>query len=220
LLVSFAASDPGNAGLPVFDNGLPVDSVLTEGFWRFTARNSLSSDDYNVSLDGNGFTSHTIDTATRVLKRTDGGDWGIQGTHASAAGTVCYRNSMAGLSTVATDFCLAVISCSGGIIGDIDTVCAGDDLIPFVNYISPYGGSSPIYTWQFTTTLTATPGDANWTDIPGSNSLTYDYGTLPETTMFVRKTEATGCPDTYSNTVTIEALPVPATGPLYHMPND
>jgi len=53
----------------------------------------------------------------------------------------------------------------------------------------------------------AIPGDANWTDIGGSNSETYDFGSLSTTTKFVRKAVDGSCGTVYSNMLTITVRP-------------
>jgi hypothetical protein len=133
--------------------------------------------------------------------------------------TSVFRNTLNGISTTTTDFCIGVISCVGGTIGDIDTVCAGDDLAPFTSYAPASGGAGYTYTWQESTVLSAVPGDANWSDISSSNVEALDYGIISDTTVFVRKAEAAGCPTTYSNTVQIVTYRVPQTGPVYHRRN-
>jgi hypothetical protein len=215
----FVASNPGTAGLPVVDGTTPVDNVFTEGFWRFSAKNSMASTDYNITLIGQGFTSRTFEPSNRVLKRTNGGNWGLDGTHVAAVDTSIFRNTLDGISTTTTDFCIGVISCVGGTIGDIDTVCAGDDLAPFTSYVPASGGTGYTYTWQETNVLTAVPGDANWTNIAASNVEALDYGIINDTTIFVRRAVAAGCPTTYSNTVQIVTYRVPQTGPVFHREN-
>lgn len=216
----FVAANPGTSGLPVNDGLIPIDDVFTEGYWRLVARNSLSSDDYNLSVNGSGFTSQTFEPTNRILKRTNGSDWGVEGTHVNAVGTTAYRHTLTSIATTNSDFCIGVITCIGGAIGDIDTVCAGEDLVPFINYVSPTGGSGYTYTWQETNVLTAVPGDANWTNISASNVLALDYGVISDTTLFVRQANATGCGTTYSNTIQIVTYLVPETGPQYHISND
>ncbi len=220
LASEFLAANPGTAGLPVNDGLIPVDDVFSEGYWRLVARNSLSSNDYNISVNGSGFTSQTFEPTNRILKRTNGSNWGVEGTHVSAIGTTAYRHTLTSIATTNSDFCIGVITCIGGTIGDIDTVCAGDDLVPFINYISPTGGTGYTYVWQLTNVLTAVPGDANWTNIPASNVLALDYGVVSDTTLFVRRADATGCGTTYSNTIQIVTYLVPQTGPGYHISND
>ena len=153
----------------------------------------MASTDYNVEINGNGFTSQTFEASNRVLKRTNSGNWSLDGTHQAGAGTSAYRNNLTGgVSTTTTDFCIGVISCVGGSIGDVDTVCEGDDLAPFASYAPASGGTGLTYTWQETNVLTAVPGDLNWSDIPASNVEALDYGVISDTTIFVRKAVATG----------------------------
>ncbi len=226
LVVEFVASDPGTTGLPLDDGGYIVNNMFPDGYWDVTALNSLACTDYNLTLDGTGFTStFTIDADTRIMKRTNGGSWDLTnaGSHSAASNPICYRTGINGISGSSTQFGLALRDCMGGTIDHpTTTVCSSDDPAAFTNTESPSGGTGYTYTWQYTTVLTAVPGDANWTDIGGSNSLTYDPGTLTDTTMFVRKAEAaSGCVGAqYSNTVTITVNLKPATGPLYHINNN
>jgi hypothetical protein len=219
LVVKFDPSTPGTSGIPVNDGGVIVDNVFTEGYWRFVAKNALASTEYNVTLNGNGFSSHTFNATTRVLKRTAGGSWFAQGTHIAPTGTACTRNTLNGLSTINTDFCLGALTCIGGTVGDNITRCSGDDLPAFVNYTPPTGGTSYTYVWQLTTNMAATAGDTNWTDIPSSNGLIHNYGTLSTTAKFIRKADTSGCPTVYSNEITVTINPTPATGPIYRKPN-
>jgi hypothetical protein len=220
LVSEFIASNPGTAGLPVWDGISPIDKVFTEGFWRMTAMNSLASTDYNISLNGSGFISHTIDSTTRVLKRTNSANWILDGSHVIPVSTECFRNGLNGISTLSSDFCLGVISCTGGTIGNADSVCAGTDLVPFINIVTPTGGSGNTYTWQLSTVLTAVPGDGNWTNIPTSNTITYDHGSIAVPTKFVRRTSSSGCPNTYSNNLLMQTYGVPSTGGVYHISNN
>lgn len=215
----FISTNPGTSGLPANDGATPIDDVFTEGFWRFVAKNGMASTDYNVTINGSGFTSQTLESSNRVLKRTNGSDWDFEGTHVSAVVPNVYRNTLNGIATSSTDFCIGIISCVGGTIGTADTVCEGIDLDPFTNITLPTGGGTYTYTWQESNTITAVPGDANWTDIPSSNTAALDYGIINDTTIFVRKEEAVGCPTTYSNTVIIHTIRVPQTGPMYHIRN-
>ena len=96
-------------GLPIPDDTryIPALGIYNDGYWSATATGTLNSNDYNLSLDGNGFPSHTINANTRILKRDDGGNWGVQGTHVPAVGSVCKRNGLTSISATSTDFALA-----------------------------------------------------------------------------------------------------------------
>ncbi len=218
LVVEFVASDPGITGLPIDDAGYIVNNVFPDGYWNVTSQNSLACTDYNLTLDGTGFNSiFTIDSETRIIKRTSGGNWDITnaGSHTAAVPPFVYRTGINGISSSTTQFGLGLRDCTGGTIDHGDTeICDGDDADAFTNTESPSGGTGYTYTWQYTTNLSAVPGDSNWTDIASSNSLTYDPSILTETTRFVRKAEAaSGCVGAqYSNVITINVNPKPSTG--------
>ncbi|MGF1587453.1 MAG: hypothetical protein ACFCUM_19205 [Bacteroidales bacterium] len=222
IAVAFFPNDPGTSGLPLDDSGYLMDNVFTDGYWDITARNSFACTDYNITLNASGFSGHTIDTDTRVIKRTSGGAWSVDGSHQSAADPICYRTGLNGISSLGTQFGLGLQKCFGGeIANSLITVCEGDDLEIFTNATSPSGGSGYTYTWQFTTNLAAVPGDANWTDIPGSDALTYDHGIISGSTLFVRRAAGSGCAGSqYSNAIEITVNPLPVTRSIYHIPNN
>jgi gliding motility-associated-like protein len=126
----------------------------------------------------------------------------------SLSDTTCYRR-------VATNSCGTVYSTNivtlniaqaptiGGTIGSNQTICSNTDPAAFTSSLGASGGSGGQYVWQYTTNLSATPGDGNWTDISGSGSVTYDYNTkITTTTKFVRK-YYNACAAVYSNPVTV-----------------
>ena len=104
VLAEFISGSPGNSGLPITEGGVEVSDAYTDGYWSFTARNGFSEGDYNINLSGTGFSTAIFDI-TRIIKRTAGGNWGFDGTHANASGSVCYRNNITGgISTTGTQF--------------------------------------------------------------------------------------------------------------------
>jgi hypothetical protein len=107
LRVSFQASDPGGNGLPVFDSDNQIIKYeFTNGFWTALAQNSLSSNNYSLTLDAVGFNNPgNINSSTRVIKRTGSGAWTIDGTHGPAVGTVLDRVGCNGIdNTSGTQF--------------------------------------------------------------------------------------------------------------------
>ena len=86
---------PGNAGLPLFDPPVEVDSTYTDGYWSLTANNGFSIGDYSINLNGSGFTIPILDI-TRVVKRIATGDWTLDGVHSDAdtIQNVVYRNNL------------------------------------------------------------------------------------------------------------------------------
>ncbi|MFN8210524.1 MAG: gliding motility-associated C-terminal domain-containing protein [Bacteroidales bacterium] len=98
-------------GLPLYDAPDEVARVYQDGYWSMTST-GFSISNFNINLDGSGFTSyppHYITDITRIIKRTTGGNWTLDGTHNAAAGTIAYRNNLTGnISGSGTQFALAL----------------------------------------------------------------------------------------------------------------
>jgi gliding motility-associated-like protein len=111
VLSRFFSADPGNGGLPIPDPPVEIGSAYPGGYWSFIS-NSFSSSDFNVNLDASGFLDgggipDTIRDITRVIKRTNAGNWTVDGAHVDATGTVVVRNNLTGdISPLGTDFAL------------------------------------------------------------------------------------------------------------------
>ena len=104
---------PGNAGLPLVDNSVnprvEVDNAFTTGYWSMTAKNSFSVSNYNIELDATGFNNATdaVRENTRVIKRTTGDNWTLDGAHVDATAYLVRRNNLTGnISTSGTQFAL------------------------------------------------------------------------------------------------------------------
>ncbi len=96
---------------------------------------------------------------------------------------------------------------NGGTVGSGQTICYNNDVAAFTSTTPATGGSGNItYTWQYSTT-SSTPGSGSWTSIPSSNSASWDYGNLTQTTWFVRRAVDTECGTVYSNVITITVHP-------------
>ncbi|MGD0583691.1 MAG: gliding motility-associated C-terminal domain-containing protein [Bacteroidales bacterium] len=94
-------------GLPLPDPPDEVARVYQDGYWSMTSNNGFSSSSFNINLDGTGFTTFAITDITRVIKRTAGGSWLLDGTHSPAIGTIVYRNNLTGnISSLGTQFAL------------------------------------------------------------------------------------------------------------------
>lgn len=94
LTISFNSTNPGATGIPLLDGNSSVDNVFTEGFWTAISGGSLSSTSYSVSLDANGFSSHVLNSASRILARTPSGSWMANGTHQTLSGSLVRRQGM------------------------------------------------------------------------------------------------------------------------------
>jgi len=96
-----------STGLPLPDPPDEVARVYQDGLWSFTA-NGFSSNNFSITLDAKGFTTFPIQDITRIIKRTTGGNWTLDGSHYPAGGTVVYRNNLSGnFSSSGTEFTLA-----------------------------------------------------------------------------------------------------------------
>ena len=109
VISQYFSLDPGNAGLPIPDPPVEIHDRYPDGYWSLTAKNYFSSGDFSISLDAAGF-ADTIRDVTRVIKRTDGGNWTVDGIHRDATGTVVNRENLTGdISSSGTQFALGRI---------------------------------------------------------------------------------------------------------------
>ncbi len=106
LIIAYTAGDIGNAGLtpPLNDNGIDVYDRFTDGYWSLTAIAPMASSNYDVRLNYNGFAG--FDAASRILRRDNGGDLTLDGTHGSIAGGYIRRNGLNGISGGVTDLAI------------------------------------------------------------------------------------------------------------------
>jgi gliding motility-associated-like protein len=106
ILSQFFTAAPGNSGLPIPDPPVEIANAFPEGYWSLTP-NSISISDFNINLDAAGFFPDTVRDVTRLIKRTIGGNWAVDGTHQDAVGTVVNRNNLTGdLDAAGTEFAL------------------------------------------------------------------------------------------------------------------
>lgn len=86
-----------DTGLPLVDS-FAVDTseiyeTFPEGYWSLEANEGFAVADYNIDMDGAGFTN--VQPITRVLKQNAStGVWEVDGTHADADGTVSKRENL------------------------------------------------------------------------------------------------------------------------------
>ncbi|MBK9290382.1 MAG: hypothetical protein IPM52_01915 [Bacteroidetes bacterium] len=107
----------------------------------------------------------------------------LNGADAASSGTVD-RGALE--FNIATD---CILPTDGGAIGSSQVICSGS--VPaMINSLSVLGPAyGPItYKWQFSTSDPSAPDfdPASWTDVPSSNSTTYQPAVLTETTWFRR----------------------------------
>ncbi len=103
LTVNFQTADIGTAGLPLNDSGNWIYNRQTTGYWIMTA-GTIASTNYSVNLNYNGFSD--VDSRARILKRTNGGNLTLDGTHGTVASPEITRTGMSGISATTTDLAI------------------------------------------------------------------------------------------------------------------
>ncbi len=70
LVGTFVPSAPGSQGLPLDDAGQQINNTFTEGYWSLTRKNALSSNDYDLALTANGFSTYPVVDETQDTDTT------------------------------------------------------------------------------------------------------------------------------------------------------
>ena len=163
-----------------------VAAVAGDGNWTDIAASNSTTFDYG-----------TLTVNTRFIRK--------------AVDATCTTPVYSNIITITVRPALA-----GGTIASDQTICYSDDVAPFTSTTPASGGASTFtYTWQYTTNMAAVAGDGNWTDLPASNSATFDYGTLTVNTRFIRRAVDISCTSAvYSNILTVTVRPVLSGGAI------
>ena len=106
ITAEFIATPP--AGFSAYTDGISdLDNIFTEGYWRFSS-SGLPAATYSLNLTCDGFTSYTIDEASRITGRDNGNTtWRALGTHGTRSGNDVSRTGVNNLNTTSFDFALA-----------------------------------------------------------------------------------------------------------------
>ncbi len=140
IISEFISSAPGSNGLPLVDGPVTIYNTFVEGYWDYIAANGMNTNNYDIELTGNGFTSFTITPATRLLTRSDAAsDWTAEGNHIDAAGDTAKRSA---LITLSAQYAFGdTTNCTGPTTSPIsgqDSVCTNEaGVIYSVEYTSP-----------------------------------------------------------------------------------
>lgn len=191
LIGKFIEADPTNNGLPLEDLPDSVFNTFAEGYWSLEEANGFNSTNYDLDLTGNGFTSFTINGATRILTRPDAAtNWTAEGTHAAAVAPTASRTGIGILSAqyVFADTTDCSAPTTSAITGNTD-VCTSETGVSYSVTNSP--GST--YTWTITGGTQASGGT--------TNSITVDWGATGMSGS-VQVVENNGCTNGYPVTLT------------------
>ncbi len=146
LTLSFIESSPALTGLPLLDANTSVEDIFTEGYWSTSIAGGLASISYTLSLDAVGFSSHALNSSSRLVRRSTAGSWAVNGSHLALSGSLVRRQGLSqfGEFGVATGRD-CVTSLSGPSIPS-QSVCTSQQLLPVS--VTPANGTGPFsYQW-------------------------------------------------------------------------
>lgn len=193
LTLGFVEGDPGSAGLPLGESTVSITNQYNEGYWDLLPQNGLVTNDYNLQLTATNFVSYSIIPGTRVIKRTNGGSWFLDGNHSPAVSPNLFRDNITGgISVLGTQFGIGHV------------VCLGLSIDRVITDVSCFGGNDG--TIDVTVNGGTSPYSYNWGHGPASE----DINTLTAGTYSLNVMDAEGCEADSIFTVT-EAIILSAT---------
>ncbi len=83
----FTDESPSSNGLPLDDAGSSIVNIAADGYWTLTAANGLTEGIYSLALSSNGISGISDYTSLRIIKRSTGNPWLLDGAHAIGVGT-------------------------------------------------------------------------------------------------------------------------------------
>lgn len=103
LTVSFVPNDPGDAGLPLTEGSINVNTAANSGYWKIDAGDGLTGGTYTGTFTATNFPGVNSYAGLVLIKRpSGGGDWTLNGTHVTTTGSnsipVLSRTGMTGFS--------------------------------------------------------------------------------------------------------------------------
>lgn len=144
LTAEFKTGDIGIAGLPLDDDGNEIFDRFTTGYWSLTSFAPMSSGSFNVNVNWTGFSG--VDLSSSIIKRNNGGNLELDGTHGALTGPELTRTILVnGISTTTTD--LAIGKGRPRITNQPDNIdiCEGSDAF---FEVTARGRGTLTYQWQ------------------------------------------------------------------------
>ncbi|KKK78844.1 hypothetical protein LCGC14_2839470, partial [marine sediment metagenome] len=171
--------------------------VFTEGYWSLVKGNGLESTDYEIKLDGSGFTSFTFDSKVRILKRNSAASpWILDGTHVAPVGNVANRTGLSGFSEFALGSSSTCTPPITSLITGSTSVCTDDAGVSYSVIETPGSG----YTWTITGGTVASG--------QGTYDITVNWGSAGMAGQ-VQVIENNGCADGVPVTLDVDIHPLP-----------
>jgi hypothetical protein len=219
LMGSFITRDIVQGETGARDNDLALPTLNINQWNHLVFIYSVSENHKSIYL--NGIKSASTNTSISQLTSTRNGvlslgtisnpttdEWfdglmdeiGVWGRALSSIEILTLYNGGSGLN-----YSYTCASLNGGTISGSQTLTSTQDPSAFVSVALASGGYGTLtYTWQYSTT-SSTAGSGSWSNIPSSNSSTYDSSILSVTTNFCRKVndQCSTIQTAYSNVVTI-----------------
>lgn len=147
LTAQFKPADIGNAGLPLDDNGNEIWDRFTTGYWTLTSVGPMNTTSFSANLNFTGFSG--VDLSSSVIKRTNGGNLEVDGSHGAVSGSEITRALLVnGISTTTTDLAI------GKGRAKIDVQPSPIDICELSNAffaVSARGRGTLTYQWQVNT---------------------------------------------------------------------
>jgi gliding motility-associated-like protein len=147
LTAQFKPQDIGWSGPPLDDNGNEIYDRYTTGYWTLTSVVPMSSSYYNIKLNYSGFSG--VDLSSRIIKRTNEGNFELDGKNGTLTGLEIARDSLVnGISLTTTDFAIGkgrprIVSQPSNI-----DICEGSDAY---FQVTARGHGTLSYRWQVDT---------------------------------------------------------------------
>lgn len=212
--LQYFSADPTNyGGLPLSESGINISSHYTDGYWSVKSSTGYAST-YDLTLNAEGFTSNTVDQSTRIIKRTNNGNWTLSGTHTIQTPPVCKRTGVSGIDTGGntTIFGLGKTDCItiNTDPSDVST-CAGQN----AGFSVSATGTGLTYRWQRNGVDLVDGGSYSNT---GTSSMLVTGVSASETGLYRCKitSTCTGSPIAFSNNASLSlSSPFPSLGYKY-----
>lgn len=204
----------GADGLPIDDDGNEIFDTYTTGYWSLFAGAPMSTGSFNVNLNYAGFTG--IDQSASIVKRTNGGNIEVDGTHGTIGGSEITRTVMVnGISPTTTD--LAIGKGRPRIINQPQNtdICETYDAL---FQVTARGRGSLTYQWQVKIGVGAWTNISNGGVYTGAQTRKLELLGVPYTMNTYRYrviiTDAQGNPNTSDEALlTVNLIPVAVPSP-------